>query len=126
MSALAGAAMLAGSGAWGGEVTGYVVEVESPRDATEVSLEGKTLSVKVKSATGIGRMEIGKKKDGEWPEAVVLLLRSGDGKPLRELEGFTLAGEGIRIEGSRRTSGKMDCRDGGPQDPKLPGNLPAR
>ena len=82
---------------------------------------GQKFTVKIKSAMGIGRMEIGlKTQDGKWPEAVVLSIQTKDGKPLRELEGFTLSGAKIRIQGSGRTSGKMDCHDVDPNDPKAP------
>ncbi len=103
------------------EVADYAVEVNSPRDSATFAVIEKKLTVKIKSAMGIGRMEIGlKTQDGKWPEAVVLSIQTKDGKPLRELEGFTLSGAKIRIQGSRRTSGKMDCHDVDANDPKAP------
>lgn len=105
----------------------YAVEVVSQRDSMTFVMADEKLAVTVTSATGIGRLEIGlRKEDSEWPGAVVLSIRTKDGKPLRELEGFSLAGQRIRIHGSRRSSGAMDCRDVTPDDPKGPGRHPRK
>jgi hypothetical protein len=81
-------------------------------DSMEFAVKDKTLEVRILSPGGIGRLELGIKKEGvKWPESVVLFLQSKKGKPLKELEGISISGKTIRIKGSRRTSGRMDCHD---------------
>lgn len=101
------------------ELEDYTVVVGTKTDTAEFAVEDEKLVVKIRSTRGIGRVELRlKKKQAQWPKTIVLSLRYQDGKPLRELEGFTLAGETVRINGSRRTSGKMDCHDVNLEDPK--------
>ena len=94
-----------------------------PTDSVEFALKDESLEVRVLSPGGIGRLEMGiKKEGGRWPKLIVLLLQSKRGKPLKELEGLAISGKTIRINGSRRTSGRMDCHDvhaGGQQPAKL-------
>lgn len=119
--------LVIGTGCGLAGVGDYAVEVVSPRDSLSCAMEDKKLAVTIKSDSGIGRAEIGLKKEGvEWPEAVVLSIQTKDGKPLRGLEGFSIAGQTIRINGSRRTSGEMDCHDVTPKAPKAPKKNPRK
>ena len=102
------------------------VEIVGMTDRAECVMQDKTLKVDVLSASGIGRIELRVKKEGaEWPESIVISLRYADGKPLKELEGLSISGKKIRIDGSRRTSGHMDCHELNPGDQK-PGEKPPR
>ena len=86
-------------------------------DSMEFAVKDKTLEVRILSPGGIGRLKLGiKKEGGQWPESVVLFLQSKKGQPLKELEGISISGKSIRINGSRRTSGQMDCHDVKPDD----------
>ena len=99
---------------YGGEGD-YSVVLGKQTDSVEFAMKGRNLEIEILSPGGIGRLELRVEKEGEaWPEAVVLVLRSEAGKPLKELEGFSVSGTKVRIQGSRRTSGKMDCHEVGP------------
>lgn len=108
---------------WGGicgaGVTDYAVTPGSPQDAAACAWQGQDLTVKITSATGIGRVELAAKGRAPWPKVVRLSIRTKDGKPLRELEGLTVSGKRLRINGSRRTSGRMDCHEIDPGNPKI-------
>jgi hypothetical protein len=81
-------------------------------DTVSVSPHNKTVTVKLVSTTGIGSVTlINKNKGGAWPAVVELLISYPEGKALRELEGFQLYAKRIRVEGSRRQTGKMSCFD---------------
>lgn len=108
-------------------VEDYAVEVVSPRDSLRAAMTEGVLAVRIRSATGIGRIDLGlREEDGDWPEAVVVSIQTEDGKPLKELEGFTVSGKTMRIEGSRRTSGSMECVEVAPDAPAGPGKKARR
>ena len=81
-------------------------------DRATVSVNGKALVVRIQSAIGIGALVLkNHMKAGTWPQIIRLYLVGREGKPLRELEGFTLQSSRLRVQGSRRTAGKMDAFD---------------
>lgn len=103
------------------QTEGYSVVIGTGTDSAETSVENDQLTVKIRSTRGIGRLELrAPKKQTRWPKTVVLSLQIKDGKPLKNLEGFTLNGEKIRIAGSLRTSGAMDCHEVKPEGKKGP------
>ena len=109
--------LVVASGIGLGELADYAAEPGSPHDSVKFSLKEDALWVDVTSATGIGRVTISVKDGARWPETVVLAIRTKDGKPLKELEGFKLSGKMLRINGARRTSGRMHCYETDPDNP---------
>ena len=98
----------------------YAVVVSTKTDSATFTVEKNKLKVTIRSTRGIGGLEVSLKNGAAtWPENIVLSLQSKGGNPLRELEGLTLSGKTIRISGSRRTSGRMDCHDVAPEDAKI-------
>jgi hypothetical protein len=78
-----------------------VVERQHPDDAFAFEPLGDRLVVRVRSASGIGRVTLAA-EPGRWPAAVSILLEG-----FGELEDFELASGGLRVQGSRRESGRL-------------------
>lgn len=104
--------------------TGFTATPFGRQDECTFSLKEKTLTVAVLSPSGFGRMELNRdpKKQETWPNRIELLIRLSKGMGLKELEGLTLRTNSSMIQGSRRTSGKMDffkLREGKRQEPAV-------
>lgn len=110
--------LVTGGGVCRAGLTDYTIKLSSPRDQANLAWEGGNLAVGIVSAIGIGRLQLVAKKQAAWPNTIILSIRNREGKSLKELEGFTLSGKALVINGSRRTSGRMECRE---VDPKNPG-----
>jgi hypothetical protein len=78
-----------------------VVERQHPDDAFAFEPLGDRLVVRVRSASGIGRVTLAAER-GRWPAAVSILLEG-----FGELEDFELASGGLRVQGGRRESGRL-------------------
>ncbi len=93
----------------GGNTTGKLGAKQKSDDRGEIKLTDKQLQIQIFSSVGIGQLKLHRSAaETSWPQTVVLLIQHKPGKPLAELEGFTLRGKSILIQGSRRTSGAMD------------------
>ncbi|WP_345326715.1 hypothetical protein [Novipirellula rosea] len=93
----------------GGNTTGKLGAKKKSDDRGEIKLTDKQLQIQIFSSVGIGQLKLHRSAaETSWPKTVLLLIQHKPGKPLAELEGFTLRGKSILIQGSRRTSGAMD------------------
>lgn len=90
--------------------TGFQATPFGRKTECQLSLKEKTLSLTILSPSGIGRLELSRdpKKQNAWPETIELLISQTKGHGLKELEGLVLRTSSSLIEGSRRTSGKME------------------
>ena len=81
-------------------------------DKATFTANRETLQVQIYSTMGIGNATLAmNSKKVEWPDQVEFQLTHINGDPLKDLEQVTITGEGFRISGSRRTSGKMEYTD---------------
>jgi hypothetical protein len=78
-----------------------IVERQHPDDAIAFETPGERLVVRVRSASGIGRVTLAAER-GRWPAAVSILFEG-----FGELEDFELASGGLRLQGGRRESGRL-------------------
>ncbi|WP_040769282.1 hypothetical protein [Novipirellula maiorica] len=84
-------------------------KTKKPGDRGEITLADEQLQIQIFSSTGIGKLKLQRgTTETSWPKTVVVKIQYITGKPLAELEGLTLRGKAILVQGSRRTSGAMD------------------
>jgi len=82
---------------------GFIFTLERPEDQAALAMNNGNLEVKIKCPGGIGRGKLSRPADVEqWPEQIVFLIRLDDGKPLAELEGFSLRGQRVEIDTLRK------------------------
>lgn len=83
----------------------FDVKPAKPEDKVTVSKDGTTFTIQSKS--GIGSAVVSRTAK-DWPKTVTFHFQYSDGKALKGLESFKLVAEKFKIEGSQRTSGKME------------------
>ncbi|TWU17429.1 hypothetical protein Pla52o_52330 [Novipirellula galeiformis] len=87
----------------------FAITMQKRCEQSEIQQSDQKLEIKIHSSFGIGRIKVERRcPSTSWPETIVLQIQYEAGKPLKELEGFTLRGEKLLITGSRNTGGQMD------------------
>lgn len=80
------------------ETQGYMFSLERAEDDVVLNVNKLTLEVNIKCPGGIGKGRLYRAAGAvTWPQQIVLLIRLDDGKPLGDLEGFSLEGARLRF-----------------------------